>query len=126
MARPKQKTVVFVVNQADAPVPSVFMRAELATQYAVENGGDSDLTVTPVQVLTEPDIRKAKKEAALALLTPDQQAALGLVKTPLTEEQIAERAAAKEEKKRKAEEAKATAKAARDAAKAARAPKGSK
>ena len=119
MARPKQKTVVFVVNHFDAPVPTVFMRAELADKHAEENSQ----VVTPVQVLTEPDIRKAKKEAALALLTPEQQAALGLVKTPMTEEQIAERAAAREEKKRKAEEAKAAAKAAKAAAKAA---KGSK
>ena len=119
MARPKQKTVVFVVNQADAPIPAVFMRAELADKHAEEN----NLVVTSVTVLTEPDIRKAKKEAALALLSPEQQIALGLVKTPLTQEQIAERAAARAAKAEAKATAKATAKAAKVAAKLAKVTK---
>jgi hypothetical protein len=122
MARPKQKTIVYTVNPADAPVPAVFTRPELALAHATENG----LVVVPVQVLTEPDIRKAKKEAALALLTPEQQIALGLAKPVLTEDQIAERKAARAEKARVATEKKAEAKRVKDAARAARQPKGSK
>jgi len=76
MARPKKKTEVFAV--ATAAPNAVFMRSDLAERFAFEN----NLTVFPITVLTEPDLRKQKKDAALAILTDAQKLALGLVKAP--------------------------------------------
>lgn len=72
MANKSKPKPIYVV--ADKAPAGVFYRQDLAKKLA----DDTNLNVYNLTATTITDVRRATREAALQLLTPEQRAALGL------------------------------------------------